>query len=156
MAKRGYVICSINERNGQVQVQAIVTESRDGLQARERAEDIADRMRLLPGTSRDIEYVVMEADADASNFELGILENLGEQSGDEFVDAAMLLLKRIGVVQVPKWLSDDWVVEELLKRHNIRARMMPRASRMLRLEASIPSQSKGPTDDGFQETQGTN
>lgn len=150
MAQRGYAICSIDENTGQVKVQAIVTEPKDGLNPRERADDIAERLALVPGQSASLKFFVAEADANATNWQMGLLENLGEQNGDEFVSAALLMLRRLGVVQVPEWLSSVWVTDQLLKRHNVRTRMAP-GSRLLRVDPIIPRQNQGPTDDGFRE-----
>lgn len=154
MAQRGYVICSVDEKTGQVQVQAIVTEPKDGLNPKERAADIAERLALVPGQNPDLKFFVAEADANATNWQMGLLENLGEQNGDDFVNAALLTLNRLGVVQIPQWLSTIWVAEELRTRHNIRTRMEP-GSRLLRIDTYIPRQNQGPSeDDGFQETRG--
>lgn len=153
MAQRGYVICSVDEKTGQFQVQAIVTEPKDGLSPKERAGDIVERLKLVPGQNPDLQFIVAEADANATNWQMGLLENLGEQNGDDFVNAALLMLKRLGVVQVPAWLSSVWVTDELLKRHNVRTRMEP-GSRLLRVDTYIPRQSTPPEDDGFQETRG--
>lgn len=153
MAQRGFVIYSVDTMTGKVQMQAIVTESKDGLSPADRAQDIATRLRLLPSEGRDLDFFVAEADANASNFELGVIENLGEQNGDDFVQAARLMLERFGVVKIPLWLSASWVSDELRERHGLSTRKDIREG-LLCLDLRLSKQRQAPEEEGFRETEG--
>lgn len=150
---KGYVVAGIDTMSGRATMQAIVTQAMDGLTAAERAEDIAERLRMMPSEGRDLDFRVYEVDADATNFELGIIENLGAMDPSDFVRAAMLHLKRFGVVRLPGWMSEDWLIKELDSRFGLS--VLVDNEGLVRAYLNFPRQGSSSEDDGFQETRGT-